>query len=91
MKTSRLDGRSLKDIVADVNRSLRGWYGSFQHSQANTFETVDRYVRRRLRSLLLWRLDGVGKGLEPPINAGRTNGLPAVGCCPWQRNTSGRG
>jgi hypothetical protein len=29
--------------------------------------------------------------LEPPINAGRTLGLRAVGCCPWQRNTRGRG
>src|SRR5438093_8400672 len=24
-----------------------------------------------------------------PINAGPTNGLPNVGCCPWQRNTNG--
>jgi RNA-directed DNA polymerase len=62
-KTSRLDGRKLADIVADVNRSLRGWYGYFQHSKANVFATVDGYVRRRLRSLLQWRLDGVGKGI----------------------------
>ena len=25
-KTARLDGRSLTEIVTDVNRSLRGWY-----------------------------------------------------------------
>ncbi len=62
-QTSRLDGRSLSDIVVDVNRSLRGWYGYFQHSKANTFSAVDGYVRRRLRSLLQWRLDGVGKGI----------------------------
>jgi RNA-directed DNA polymerase len=62
-KTSRLDGRSLDEIVTDVNRSLRGWYQYFQHSQANTFTAVDGYVRRRLRSLLQWRLDGRGKGL----------------------------
>jgi RNA-directed DNA polymerase len=61
-KTSRLNGRSLSDIVADVNRTLRGWYPYFQHSQANTFGEVDGYVRRRLRSLLQWRLDGRGKG-----------------------------
>jgi RNA-directed DNA polymerase len=65
-KTSRLDGRSLSDIVADVNRSLRGWYQYFQHSKANTFTAVDGYVRRRLRSLLQWRLDGRGKGLGAP-------------------------
>ena len=62
-KTTRLDGRSLAEIVADVNRSLRGWYGYFQHSKASTFATVDGYVRRRLRSLLQWRRDGRGYGL----------------------------
>jgi RNA-directed DNA polymerase len=61
--TSRLDGRNLKEIVTEVNRSLRGWYGYFQHSKANTFRNVDGYVRRRLRNLLQWRLDGIGKGI----------------------------
>ena len=61
-KTSRLDGRSLAVIVADVNRTLRGWYNYFQHSKANVFPTVDGWVRRRLRSLLQWRNDGRGKG-----------------------------
>jgi RNA-directed DNA polymerase len=65
-KTSRLEGRSLTEIVTDVNRSLRGWYGYFQHSKANVFETVDGYVRRRLRSMLQWRLDGEGKGIGAP-------------------------
>src|SRR6185503_13301867 len=40
-KTPRLDGRSLPEIVADVNRSLRGWYQYFQHSKATTFGYVD--------------------------------------------------
>ena len=62
-KTSRLDGRSIEAIVSDMNRSLRGWYGYFQHSKANVFTAVDGYVRRRLRSLLQWRLDGVGQGI----------------------------
>jgi RNA-directed DNA polymerase len=62
-KTSRLEGRSLPAIVKDVNRTLRGWYGYFQHSRASTFSAVDGYVRRRLRSVLQWRLDGVGKGI----------------------------
>lgn len=62
-KTTRLDGRSLQVIVADVNRTLRGWYGYFQHSRASVFTGVDGYVRRRLRSLLQWRLDGRGKGI----------------------------
>jgi RNA-directed DNA polymerase len=61
-QTSRLDGRRLQEIVADLNRTLRGWYGYFQNSSAKTFEIVDGYVRRRLRSLLQWRRDGRGKG-----------------------------
>jgi len=62
-KTSRLEGRKLEAIVTDVNRTLRGWYGYFQHSRAGVFAQVDGYVRHRLRSLLQWRLDGVGKGI----------------------------
>jgi hypothetical protein len=48
--------------VTDVNRRLRGWYQYFQHSKANTFTTMDRYVRGRLRRILQWREDGQGKG-----------------------------
>jgi RNA-directed DNA polymerase len=62
-KTSRLDGRSLKEIVTDVNRTLRGWYGYFQHSKANTFREVDGYVRRRLRSVLEKRRGRTRQGL----------------------------
>ena len=61
-KTARREGRSMEDIVTDVNRTLRGWYGYFQHSKANVFAAVDGFARRRLRSLLQWRLDGRGKG-----------------------------
>jgi RNA-directed DNA polymerase len=62
-KTSRLDGRSLRTIVTDVNRTLRGWYGYFQHSKANVFTAVDGYVRRRLRSLLQKRRGRTSQGL----------------------------
>jgi RNA-directed DNA polymerase len=63
LKTSRLDGRSLKAIVTDVNRTLRGWYGYFQHSKATTFNTVDGYVRHRLRRLLEKRRGRTPQGL----------------------------
>ena len=62
-KTPRLDGRSLSVIVEDVNRTLRSWYGYFQHSKANTFNAVDGYVRRRLRSLLEKRRGRTRQGL----------------------------
>jgi RNA-directed DNA polymerase len=62
-KTMRLDGRSLEAIITDVNRTLRGWYGYFQHSKATTFPYVDGYVRRRLRSLLEKRRGHTRQGL----------------------------
>ena len=62
-KTPRLDGRSLRAIVADVNGTLRGWYGYFQHSKANVFAAVDGYVRRRLRSVLEKRRGRTRQGL----------------------------
>ncbi len=62
-KTRRTDGRSFAAIVSDVNRTLRGWYGYFQHSQANVFASVDGFVRRRLRSLLEKRRGRTRQGL----------------------------
>lgn len=62
-KTRRTDGRSLRAIVADVNGTLRGWYGYFQHSKDNVFTAVDGYVRRRLRSLLEKRRGHARQGL----------------------------
>jgi len=62
-KTPRRDGRSQQAIITDVNRTLRGWYGYFQHSKANVFERMDGYVRRRLRSLLQKRRGRTSQGL----------------------------
>ena len=62
-QTARTDGRSLEAIVSGVNRTLRGWYGYFQHSKANVFASVDGYVRRRLRSLLEKRRGRTRQGL----------------------------
>jgi RNA-directed DNA polymerase len=62
-KTPRLDGRSWQEIVTDVNRTLYGWYGYFQHSKANVFPEMDGYVRRRLRSLLEKRRGYTRQGL----------------------------
>jgi len=61
-KTRRMAGCSLKEIIRDVNRSLRGWYPYFQHSKATTFPSVDGWIRMRLRSLLRWRQGKKGRG-----------------------------
>jgi RNA-directed DNA polymerase len=64
-KTRRNSGGSLKAIITEVNRTLRGWFEYFKHSHRWTFEPLDRWIRRRLRSLLRRRLGlrGISRGL----------------------------
>ena len=54
-KTHRTDGRSLAVIIAEVNRTLRGWFGYYKHSQRSRLRHVDEWVRRRLRAVLAKR------------------------------------
>lgn len=61
-KTRRSNGRSLQAIIADVNRSLQGWFGYFRHSHYTTFEPIDKWVRMRLRSILRRRQKKRGRG-----------------------------
>ena len=51
-KTRRTSGNSLPFIVANVNRTLRGWFQYFQHSRPWIFGRLDSWIRQRLRSLL---------------------------------------
>jgi len=51
-KTRRTRGQSLKVVVADLNRTLRGWFGYFKHARASTFLELDQMIRRRLRAML---------------------------------------
>jgi RNA-directed DNA polymerase len=51
-KTKRTRGDSLACIIADLNRTLRGWFGYFKHAHPRTFTVLDKFIRRRLRSLL---------------------------------------
>ena len=61
-KTRRTHGHSLKGIVKDVNRSLRGWFEYFKHSHKTTFRPLDAWVRMRLRSILRQRQGKPGRG-----------------------------
>ena len=63
-KTKRSNGRSLAAIIEDVNGALKGWFGYFKHSHKPTFPIVDKWVRRRLRSILRKRkrLHGISRG-----------------------------
>jgi RNA-directed DNA polymerase len=61
-KMKRTNGHSLQFIIADVNRTLRGWFDYFQHSCRSTFGSVDSWVRMRLRSILRKRKGRKGRG-----------------------------
>jgi len=65
-KTKRTSGRSLRSIIADVNRALQGWFAYFQHSRPFVFAPLDRWVRQRLRAILRKRSKrrGVAKGWD---------------------------
>ena len=61
-KTKRTNGQSLQDIIADVNRTARGWFEYFKHSHKNTFPRLDSWVRMRIRSILRKRQGRRGRG-----------------------------
>jgi RNA-directed DNA polymerase len=51
-RTRRSRGDSLERIIGDINPTLRGWHGYFQHATPTVFRAVDGFVRRRLRAIL---------------------------------------
>ena len=51
-KTRRSRGQSLKVVIVDLNRSLKGWFGYFKHAHPSIFQELDRMIRRRLRAIL---------------------------------------
>jgi RNA-directed DNA polymerase len=51
-KTRRTNGDSLATVILSLNRTLRGWFEYFKHSQRRTFGRIDGMIRRRLRGIL---------------------------------------
>ena len=60
-KTRRNNGQSLSQIIADVNRTLRGWYEYFKHSPRSHLRPLDSWMRQRLRSILRRRTHRCGR------------------------------
>jgi RNA-directed DNA polymerase len=55
-KTPRVCGHALRVVIANVNRTLVGWFGYFKHTNVGTvFPALDGWLRRRLRRILLKR------------------------------------
>jgi len=59
-KTKRTSGHSLCAIIKDVNRTLMGWFEYFKHSRPIVFQSLDMWIRQRLRSILRKRHKGGG-------------------------------
>jgi RNA-directed DNA polymerase len=60
-KTRRTNGQSLRVIIEDLNRTLKGWFEYFKHSDKLTFSSEDGWIRGRLRSLLRKRQGKKGR------------------------------
>jgi len=61
-KTHRANGHSLAQIIAHVNRTLRGWFEYFKHSYPTWLRDLDKWVRMRIRSILRKRSGRRGRG-----------------------------
>jgi RNA-directed DNA polymerase len=62
--TRRTNGRSLSEIIAKANPTLRGWYGYFRESHPTGLAGPDGWLRRRLRAMLRKREKRPGYGLS---------------------------
>lgn len=51
-RTRRTEGKSLRQIIAILNPTLRGWFNYFKHAHHYVFGWIDGFIRRRLRALL---------------------------------------
>jgi len=51
-RTRRKRSDTLKTIIESLNQVLHGWFNYFKHSSSYAFETIDRWIRYRLRCIL---------------------------------------
>ncbi len=53
LRTRRTSGEAIERTIQKLNPVLKGWFGYFKHAHKYTFNTLDAFVRRRLRAILL--------------------------------------
>jgi RNA-directed DNA polymerase len=65
-KTPRSNGRSMAEIIEDINKTSEGWFEYFKHSHWTTFQPLDGWIRRRLRSILrrYSKVKGISRGKD---------------------------
>ena len=60
-KTQRTRSGPMKEIIREVNQSIRGWFEYFKHSIKTTFEPLEHWIRGRLRTIQRKRHKGQGR------------------------------
>jgi RNA-directed DNA polymerase len=65
-KTGRRRSKSMKNIIKEINPTIRGWYAYFKQCMPLTLRAVDGFIRQRLRSIIRYRNKrrGIVKGRE---------------------------
>lgn len=62
LKTRRTRGDSIEKIISDLNPIIKGWFEYFKHAHHYTFSSLDGFIRRRLRAVLLKQKKRPGSG-----------------------------
>jgi RNA-directed DNA polymerase len=60
--TRRSSGQSMERIIASVNRRVRGWGNYFRGGASTVSPKLDKWIRKRLRSILRKRDKRKGNG-----------------------------
>lgn len=72
-KTKRTNGQAMAKIIANINRTMKGWFEYFKHSHKYTFSSLDGWIRMRLRSILRKRQGRKGCGRNREAHQRWTN------------------
>ena len=62
LKTRRTRGDSIEQIISDLNPTIKGWFGYFKHAHHYTFNSLNGFIRRRLRAILCKHQKRPGSG-----------------------------
>ena len=78
-------GEACRRSSPTSNRTLRGWFGYFQHSHYTTFGRIDKWIRMRLAISCASDGNAAAEAVERITNAGQMPSLPNMDCMPcWQ-------
>ena len=61
-KTRRTEGRSMTEIIQDLNRRIKGWCRYFRGGNGNVYGRLEQWIRMRLRSIQRKRDRRKGRG-----------------------------